>query len=415
MRLGNFLTELKRRNVYRVAAAYCVVGWLVIQIVTQVFPFFDVPHWGVRLVVLAVALGLPFAVAFAWVYEITPEGVKRTEDVPRQSAARQTGRRLDVLIITVLAAVIALLVIDRSRSPRQPERNSTDKSIVVLPFQNASENAGAEYLAEGISEALINSLAEVQQLRVIARATAFQYKGREIDPVRVGRELNVGVVLTGKVRQLQDALSVQVDLVDASTGAQLWGAGYDRKISDLITVKQSITQEVTEKLKLRLSGDEQRRLVKRDTANPEAYQLYLKGRYFWNKRTQAGLQEGIAFFRQAIEADPAYALAHVGLADSYNFLGAFGIALLPPGEAMPKARAAALKALETDDALAEAHASLAFVKLYYDWDWTGAETVFQRAISLNPNYAPAHQWYSPYLLLWNFDQCRGPGRGARWS
>jgi TolB-like protein len=282
-----------------------------------------------------------------------------------------------------------------TKSGAAPE---SSHSIAVLPFENANNDPNTEYLSEGISEALINSLTELQQLRVIARATAFRYKGREIEPQEIGRELKVAAVLTGKVRQMHDALNVQVDLVDAATGAQLWGAGYDRKISDVVTIKQAIAREVTEKLKLKLSSEEQRRLVSRDTTNAKAYQFYLLGRYFWNKRTEEGLRKGIEYFRQAVETDPNYALAYAGLADSYNFLGAFGIALLPPGEAMPKAKSAALKALEIDESLPEAHASLAFVKLYYDWDWSGAEKAFQRAIELSPSYAPAHQWYSHLLM-----------------
>jgi TolB-like protein/Tfp pilus assembly protein PilF len=305
-----------------------------------------------------------------------------------------------VVFIVALAAGILVFLRPNLFQLRDDARTAqaTSHSIAVLPFENASNDPNAEYLSEGISEALINSLAEVQQLRVIARATAFHYKGKMVDPKRLGRELQVEAVLSGKVRQMQDMLSVQVDLVDANTGAQLWGEQYERKVSDVLAVKQTITREVTEKLRLRLSDEEQRKLTKRDTTNAEAYQVYLRGRYVWNKRTKEGLRKGIEYFRQAIDTDPNYALAYVGLADSYNFLGAFGIALLPPGEAMPKAKSAAMRALEIDDSLAEAHASLAFVRLYYDWDWAGAEKAFQRAIELNPNYAPAPQWYSHLLM-----------------
>src|SRR6266480_4069000 len=194
---------------------------------------------------------------------------------------------------------------------------ATTQSIAVLPFENANSDPNTEYLSDGISEALINSLAELPQLRVIARATAFRYKGKDVDPRRVGRELQVAAVLTGKVRQMQDALNVQVDLVNATTGAPLWGAAYDRKISDVVAVKQTIAREVTEKLKLKLSGDDQRRLVKRDTTNAEAYQFYLRGRYLWNKRTPDGLKSAIEQFEQSIQRDPNFALGYAGLADSY--------------------------------------------------------------------------------------------------
>ena len=188
------------------------------------------------------------------------------------------------------------------------------------PSKTRATIPNAEYLSEGISEALINSLTELQQLRVIARSTAFHYKGKDVDPQRIGRELHVAAVLTGRVRQMQDALSVQVDLVDATTGAQLWGAAYDRKISDVVAVKQAIAREVTQKLKLKLSGEEERRLVKRDTSNAEAYQFYLRGRYFWNKRTPDGIKQAIEEFQQAIERDPNFALGYAGLADTYLFL-----------------------------------------------------------------------------------------------
>ncbi len=300
----------------------------------------------------------------------------------------------------VIALGLATFVLSRPKvsqlwtNPSAARANS--QSIAVLPFENASNDPNTEYLSEGISEALINSLTELQQLRVIARSTAFQYKGKDVDPRRVGRELQVAVVLTGKVRQMQDALSVQVDLVDASTGAQLWGSVYDRKIADLVAVKQAIAQEVTAKLKLKLSSEEQRRLIKRDSINPEAYQFYLRGRYFWNKRTPDGIKQAIEQFQQGIERDPNFALGHVGLADSYIGLTFYDFAA--PHETMPKAKESAIKALALDNTVAEAHASLAHVLMNYDWNWSEAEKEFKRSIELKPDYATAHQWYAIHFL-----------------
>ncbi len=300
----------------------------------------------------------------------------------------------------VIALGLAPFVLSRPKvsqlwtNPSATRANS--QSIAVLPFENASNDPNTEYLSEGISEALINSLTELQQLRVIARSTAFQYKGKDVDPRRVGRELQVAVVLTGKVRQMQDALSVQVDLVDASTGAQLWGSVYDRKIADLVAVKQAIAQEVTAKLKLKLSSEEQRRLIKRDSINPEAYQFYLRGRYFWNKRTPDGIKQAIEQFQQGIERDPNFALGHVGLADSYIGLTFYDFAA--PHETMPKAKESAIKALALDNTVAEAHASLAHVLMNYDWNWSEAEKEFKRSIELKPDYATAHQWYAIHFL-----------------
>jgi len=267
-------------------------------------------------------------------------------------------------------------------------------SIAVLPLINASGDQNTEYLSDGISETLINSLTQLQQLRVIARTTAFRYKGKDIDPQAVGRELNVRAVLMGRVRQMGDRLNIQVDLIDASTGAQLWGEEYERKASDVLAVKQDIAREITEKLRLRLSGEEQKQLVRRDTTNAEAYQLYLKGRYFWNKRTADGLKKAIEQFQQAIERDPNYALAYAGLADCYLVLEQYTGA--PASETLPKAKAAAERALQIDDSLAEAHTSLASF-YHQSWQWEESEREFKRAISLNPNYPTAHHWYQTYL------------------
>lgn len=238
-------------------------------------------------------------------------------------------------------------------------------------------------------------LTELRQLRVMARSTAFRYKSKEVDPQQVGRDLNVRAVLTGRVRQIGDALAIQMDLADATTGAQLWGAEYERKVSDVLAVKQAIVREVTEKLRLRLSGEEQRLLVRHDTTNAEAYQFYLRGRYFWNKRTTDGLRKAIEQFQQATDRDTNYALGYVGLADCYVLLEEY--ASVPSSDTLPKARAAADRALQLDESLAEAHTSSALI-YYQQWRWADAEQEFKRATSLNPNYPTAHQWYSLYFV-----------------
>lgn len=270
-------------------------------------------------------------------------------------------------------------------------------SIAVLPFQNAGGSADTEYLSDGIAESLINSLSQIQQLRVIARATAFSFKGRDADPQAIGRELSVGAVLTGRVRQAGDRLNVQVDLVDASTGAQLWGEEYERQISDLLSIKQMITREVTEKLRLKLSGEQQQQLIRRDTTNAEAYQSYLRGRYHWNKRTTEGLKKAVEEYEQAIERDPTYALAYAALAETYSIFPSYSAG--PPVESYSKARAAALRALEIDPTLAEAHVALAGAALDLDWNLSKSNREYERALGLNPNYATAHHWYGEINLL----------------
>jgi non-specific serine/threonine protein kinase len=263
-------------------------------------------------------------------------------------------------------------------------------SIAVLPFANANGDPDTEYLSDGITESLINSLSQLPSLRVMSRNSVFRYKGRQTDAQAAGHELGVRAVLTGRVVQRGDNLSISTELVDARDNSHLWGEQYNRRLADLLSLQEDISKDVTEKLRLRLTGEDQKRLTKRYTQNTEAYQLYLRGRYEWNKRTQDSVKKSIEYFNQAIEKDPNYALAYAGLADVYNV--AAGYLDLSPKEIFPRARAAATKAVEVDDTLAEAHSALAMVKAH-DWDWAGAEREFQRAIQLNPGYATAHYFY----------------------
>jgi TolB-like protein/Flp pilus assembly protein TadD len=387
--MNGFFDEVKRRKVYRVAAAYIIAAAGIIQLASAAFPAWDLPNSALRLVIVLLLIGFPLALVLGWIFDVTPQGIRATP-----TAALGTHRRSN-LIMLVAAGVIISAVVGFFLLPRV-SAHKVDKSIAVLPFENASTEPNTEYLSEGISEALINSLSELQQLRVIARPTAFRYRGKDVDPRQVGHELGVAAVLTGKVRQMQDALNVQVDLLDAVTGAEIWGAGYDRKITDLLAIKQAIAQQVTAKLKLKLSSEEQRRLVKYDSTNPEAYQFYLRGRYFWDKRTSDGIKQAIEHFQQSIERDPNFALGYVGLADSYTGLTFYNF--VAPHEAMPKAKESAIKALTLDDTLAEAHATLAHILINYNWNWSAAEKEFKRSIELKPDYATAHQWYAIHYL-----------------
>jgi serine/threonine protein kinase/tetratricopeptide (TPR) repeat protein len=268
-------------------------------------------------------------------------------------------------------------------------------SLAVLPFVNVGADPNTEYLSDGITENLINSLSQIPKLRVLPRSRVFRYKGHETDTEKIGRDLNVRAVLTGRVVQRGDSLNIQTELVDVAADSQLWGRQYNRKFSEIIPVQEEIAKEVSEKLRLRPTGEEQKRLTKLYTENPEAHQLYLKGRYYWNRRTGETLQKAAEYFQQAIGKDPGYALAWAGLADCYALYGFYGAR--PPREAIPRAKEAATRALAIDDRLAEPHAALGYVKTHYDWDWPGAEREFQRAIELNPSYATAHQWYSIHL------------------
>ena len=272
-------------------------------------------------------------------------------------------------------------------------------SIAVLPFDNQNHDPDTDYLSDGLTESIINNLTQIPNLRVIARGSAFRYKARNIDPITAGHELGVRGILTGRLLQRGDSLAVSAELVDVRDNKQLWGEHYERKVSDLLTVQREIGTEISSSLRLKLSAPEQTLVTKRYTDNPEAYQLYLKGRFYWNKRTEEGLRKGIEYFQQAIERDPTYALAYAGIADCYSLAGLhLDVGSSSPSEAIPKAKAAAMRALELDDTLGEAHTSLAFIKFNYDWDWPGAEREFRRGIELSPNSAHAHHWYSHYLM-----------------
>ncbi len=275
-------------------------------------------------------------------------------------------------------------------------RGKAIDSVAVLPFANASGDPNAEYLSDGITESLINSLSQLANLRVTARTTVFRYKGKDIDPLKVAHELGVRAAVTGRVQQRGDTLIVQAELVDAEKGSQLWGGQYNRKMADVLTIQEEISKEISEKLRVKLTGEEQMRLAKRHTVNTEAYQLYLKGRYEWNKRTQESLKKSIDYFEQAIEKDPAYALAYAGLADAYDVITGYGV--MRPKEAFPRAKAAAEKSVELDPTLAESHAALGIAKVFSERDWSGSEREFKRAIELNPGYATAHYFYG-FLYL----------------
>jgi serine/threonine-protein kinase len=314
---------------------------------------------------------------------------------PGPLPAPRRGRRAALWAVGAALVLLALGLAGVASWRLLQDRDGAIDSIAVLPFTTEGPDHDTEYLGDGISESLINNLSQLPNVRVIARSSAFRYRGRATDPVAVGKELGVQAVLTGRVAQRGDRLLISVDLVDVRHNRQLWGEQYNRKLADLLTVQDEISREITEKLRLRLSGEEKQRLTKRYTDNTEAYQAYLAGRYHWGRRTEDELKKAVDSFEQARAKDPAYALAYAGLADCYALMGDYGY--LPPRDAFPKARAAAEHALQLDDSLAEAHTSLAFVKVQYDWDWAGAEREYRRALELNPNYATAHQWYSEYL------------------
>jgi len=299
-------------------------------------------------------------------------------------ARRHLARNLILIALPVIALMAYLFY---------PRKSRAIESIAVLPFTYTNDQGNAlgpdaNWLSDGITESIINDLSHVPNLKVIARSSVFRYKGQDIDPQRAGSELRVRTVVTGRIVQIGDTLSIQTELVDVQNQTQLWGERYRRKVTDIIDLPEDISREISEGLKLELSGETKKQLVKRYTANPQAYELYWKGRYHWNQRKPEDINQAIKYFQDAIKLDPQYALAYSGLADCY-VLGS--VLQMPPKQAMPLAIDAARRALSIDDQLAEAHTSLAKIKLSYEWDWPGAESEFKKAIQLNPGYATAHQ------------------------
>jgi TolB-like protein/Flp pilus assembly protein TadD len=272
----------------------------------------------------------------------------------------------------------------------------TINSVAILPFANDSKDPNADYLSDGITESIINSLSQLPSLNVMSRNATFRLKDRGMDPQEAGKALNVGAVLTGRLVKLPEQLVIKTELINVNDGSQLWGAEYKTSLADIFTIQDEVSKKISESLRLRLTGEDEEKLSKRYTNDAEAYELYLKGRYFWNKRNEQGFRNGIEYFKRAEEKDPTYALAISGLADSYALLCDIGVAA--PLDEMPKAKAAAQKAVDVDPTLAEAYTSRAFVELSYDWNWLGADNDFQQAIKLNSKYATAHQWYASYLM-----------------
>jgi TolB-like protein/Flp pilus assembly protein TadD len=405
MNLRIFFAELKRRNVYKVAIAYGIVAWLLIQIATQVFPFFEIPNWTVRLVVLLIAIGFPIALIIAWAFELTPEGLKRTEAADATPAPRSPDRGWTYVVIIAAAISVGIFLLGRYTSSKQNAgAESPMKSIAVLPFENLSGNPENAYFTDGIQEEILTRLAKIADLKVISRTSTARYKSSPDNLRQIAKQLGVANILEGSVQKAADQVRVNVQLIKAETEAHLWAETYDRKLTDIFGVESDIAKAIADTLQAKLTGSEKHAIAAQPTENTEAHELYLKGRYFWNKRTGSDLRKAIDYFKQAIDKDPKYALAYAGLADSYALLSVYGAG--SPQESFPLAKTAAQKALELDDTLAEAHTSLAQILFINDLDFANSTKEFERAIALNPNYATAHHWYGfgPPMSLGDFDK-----------
>jgi adenylate cyclase len=418
VKIANLFAELKRRNVIRFAGLYLVGAWLLVQVSSTVLPMFGAPEWLPRSIVILLALGFLPALIFSWVFELTPEGLKRDEDVrPEESIAPQTARRMDRMIIAVLLLALGYFAIDKfALTPRQvssPNDSSSainPKSIAVLPFDNLSRDPDNAYFCEGVQDEILTRLAKVADLKVISRTSTQHFKSAPDNLPQIARQLGVAHILEGSVQKSNGQVRVNVQLINALTDAHLWADTYDRKLTDIFAVETEIAKTIAESLQAKLTGSEKSSMAKVPTANPEAYELYLKGRFFWNKRSGVDLRKAIDYFNQAIAKDPNYGLAYAGLADSYMLLPNYGGASAK--ESIAPARAAITKALELDDSLAEAHASFGLLETL-ELRLEHAVRDFERAIELKPNYATAHHWLMlGQLSLGRFDPAIAEGKRA---
>jgi adenylate cyclase len=378
-----FFRELKRRHVIRVAIAYAVVAFVVIQVADLILPALQQPDWVYTLVVILALLGLPLAVVLAWAFEITPEGVKRAPTMDAPAPIGAYGEEPVEVVDTVWEA---------------PARIRGDRRrIAILPFVNISPDSTDEYFADGMTEEMIATLSKIGGLEVIARTSVVRYKGSTHSIAEIGRELRVGCVLEGSVRKAERKLRITVQLVDAQSEANMWARDFDREVHEIFAVQSEIARSVADALEVELLAKEKRRLDKVPTENFEAYDLYLLGRNQLSKRTADGIKQAIAYFELSADSDPNFAPAHAGLADAYA-VGAVGYQAMAPIDAVPKAKEAVSRALALDDSLAEGHTSLGYIQLHYDWDVAGAKRAFQRALDLNPSHPQAHQWYAHVLI-----------------
>ena len=349
-----FLAELKRRRVYSVAITYAVVGWLLVQVVTQVFPPFEIPNWAERLVIVVIVLGFPIALVFAWVFDLTRHGLVRTEDM--SSAAR-----VDI-------------------SP--PANATTEKSIAVLPFNDLSAAKDHAYFGEGIAEELLGALAKVDGLRVAARRSSFWFKDREAELGEIASKLNVGHVLEGSVRRDGNRVRITAELIDACDGFTIWSETYEREMHGIFALQDEITRSIVDTLKLKLAIS-----PSAPPRSTDAYDDYLHGLFYSDKSTEEALRRSLEFFERALKKDPQLSRAWTGIAKSWLWLAD---AYVPPLEAYPKVREAAVRALQLNDEEAEAHVYLAETKRILDWDLDGAEAEFNRAVEIEPNSTPSN-------------------------
>jgi TolB-like protein/Tfp pilus assembly protein PilF len=400
--MSSFFSELKRRNVVRVGIAYAITAWIVVEIASVVMPIFNAPPWILQVFTLLIILGAPFALIFAWAFELTPDGLKRTADVPAdQSTTPVTGRKLDFVIIGILVVAVVILAVDKIMSvPEEAPPTETvatgRPSIAILPFANRSANEQDVFFVDGIHDDLLSHVSKIKSIKTISRTSVLQYRDTNKTIPQIAEELGVATVLEGGIQRAGDQVRINVQLIDAAADEHLWSEIYDRQLTagNIFSIQSEIATAVAGALRTTLSPEEQNRIEKVPTENLEALEVYFQGKQLIEKRTTVALAQAVEYFQQAVSLDPDFALAYVRLADTYrlqvNYSG------LPADEMNAKGQAAIDRALQLDPNLGEAHTALANL-LVLKRDISGADAAFKRALALDPNYASANQWYGEFL------------------
>jgi serine/threonine-protein kinase len=389
MKPRNFFAELKRRHVYRVAIAYTVVAWLLVQVATQVFPFFEIPSWVVRLVVLVVVLGFPIALIIAWAFEMTPQGMKRAEDIaPNEYIPHWSARRFAALIVTIamLATGLMMFPLVRSKSTSRAQITAastrSQKSIAVLPLLNENGNPDDEYFSDGLSEELIAALAQVKGLKVIGRSSSFRFKGKKDDSKTIGEKLGVSALLEGTVRTQGDQVRIVAELINATDGSELLSRTFDRELKDIFAVQVEIAEAVATSLELTVLGTKKASGKSAATKSVQAHNAYLQGHFYFERRNLEDYRKAVGFFEQATRLDPDYALAYAERAEAWTWIG--DLSGDKQKEAWAAAGSDAERAIAIDPGLAEAHAALGWVRFFIEWKFAEGLAELRRAQQLSP-------------------------------
>lgn len=401
-KLSQLWQELKRRKVIRTITVYAAAAFVILELVSIVVDPLNLPEWTLSLVIVLLCTGFVIAIILSWIYDLTPEGIEKTgprdlheEDAGKGSSHLKTWKYASYFSFALIVALILWNII-----PRDKQANTeftSDKSIAVLPFEDMSAEQDQEYFCDGMAEEIINSLAQLDNLKVIARTSTFTYKDSPEDIREIGKLLDVSTVLEGSIQKVGKRLRITAQLINVKDGSHLWSERYDRELEDVFIIQDEIAEAIVENLRVKLLGKQGESSSQRQTKNLEAYNLYLKGRFFWHRRTEEDMLKSKELYEQALELDSTYALAYAGLADVYFIMTWWGH--FPRTEGFEQAKAYVYKALASNADLSEAHATLGGILTWYDWDWKGAERELALAISLNPNDANALQYYSELLRV----------------